>query len=108
MQSLWDWRRMNFPLLTYLTLAPLFGGIVVLLVGSNDRVARKFATVFSFVPLALVVLAWRNFDMASSALQFAERHAWIPSLGAEYMLGIDGLGLVMILLAAAVVPFRSE
>jgi NADH-quinone oxidoreductase subunit M len=98
---------MNFPLLTYLTLAPLFGGIVVLLVGSNDRVARKFATVFSFVPLALVALAWRNFDLTSSALQFTERHAWIPSLGAEYMLGIDGLGLVMILLAAVVVPFAA-
>src|SRR3954464_1852392 len=98
---------MNFPLLTYLTLAPLFGGIVVLLIGSNDRVARKFALVFSFVPLALVVLAWRNFDLASSAREFTERHAWIPSLGAEYMLGIDGLGLVMILLAAVVVPFAA-
>jgi NADH-quinone oxidoreductase subunit M len=98
---------MNFPLLTYLTLAPLFGGIVVLLVGSNDRVARKFAIVFSFVPLALVALAWRNFDMTSSALQFREVHAWIPTLGVEYNLGIDGLGLVMILLTATVVPFAT-
>jgi NADH-quinone oxidoreductase subunit M len=98
---------MTFPLLTYLTLAPLFSGIAVLLICSNDRVVRKFAIVFSFVPLALVALAWRNFDMASSALQFSERHAWIPSLGVEYLLGIDGLGLVMILLAAAVVPFAA-
>lgn len=96
---------MTFPLLTYLTLAPLFGGIVLLLIGTNDRVVRKFATFFSLVPLALVVLAWRGFDNASPAMQFVERHAWVPSLGVEYYLGIDGLGLVMILLTAAVIPF---
>jgi NADH-quinone oxidoreductase subunit M len=97
---------MNLPLLTFLTLAPLFGGLVLLLVGTNDRVARKFATVLSFAPLALVAFLWHQFDRSSSSLQFVERHAWIGApLNVEYFLGIDGLGLVMILLTAVVVPF---
>jgi len=96
---------MSFPLLTYLTLFPLFAGIVLLLVGTNDRVVRKFATVLSLVPLALVAVAWRNFNATSGGLQFPELHDWIPSLGIEYKLGIDGLGLIMILLTAVVVPF---
>ena len=96
---------MTFPLLTYLTLAPLFGGIVLLLIGTNDRVVRKFATFFSLVPLALVALAWRGFDVASPGMQFVERHEWVPTLGVQYYLGIDGLGLVMVLLTAAVIPF---
>ncbi len=38
-------------------------------------------------------------------MQFVERAAWVPSLGIEYHLGVDGLGLLMVLLSALVVPF---
>src|SRR6185369_9226678 len=83
-----------------------FGGLVLLLVGANDRTARKFATILSFAPLALVAFLWRQFDLSSASLQFVERHAWIGApLNVEYFLGIDGLGLVMILLTAVVIPF---
>ena len=37
-------------------------------------------------------------------MQFVERHGWIPTLGIEYHVGLDGLGLVMLMLAALVVP----
>lgn len=96
---------MSFPLLTYIILAPFFGGIVLLLIGTNDRVVRKFATIFSFVPLALTAYAWRHFDAGSSALQFKEQYSWIPSLNVDYFLGMDGLSLIMILLTAIVIPF---
>ena len=66
---------------------------------------RKFAIAFSFVPLAIVAWLWRNFDNASGALQFVEKLSWIPSLGIDYFLGIDGLGLLMVTLSAAVIPF---
>ncbi len=40
-------------------------------------------------------------------MQFIESFAWVPSLGIEYHLGVDGLGLLMVLLSALVpvVPF---
>ena len=38
-------------------------------------------------------------------LQFVERHQWVPALGIEYFVGIDGLGLLMVLLTAIVIPF---
>ena len=28
---------------------------------------------------------WRNFDATATGLQFVERHAWIPAIGAEYL-----------------------
>src|SRR6202012_4341629 len=37
-------------------------------------------------------------------LEFEEVHAWIPSLGGQYHVGIDGLGLLMLMLSAIVVP----
>ena len=48
---------------------------------------------------------WRNYDSATAGLQFVERHAWIPSIGAEYLVGIDGLSLLLVLLTSVVFPF---
>ena len=57
----------------------------------------------SGVALGLTLMLWHVFDAASGLLQFEERHPWIPSLGVEYHVGIDGLGLLMLLLSAIVV-----
>jgi NADH-quinone oxidoreductase subunit M len=96
---------MNFPLLTILTLAPVIGGIILLCLRTDQRLTRKLAIMFSFVPLVIVAYLWHHFDNNSGALQFPEKHAWIPSLGAEYFLGIDGLGLLMVTLSAIIIPF---
>ena len=37
-------------------------------------------------------------------MQFTEQHEWIELFGAHYALGVDGLGLVMILLTVVLVP----
>ena len=95
----------GFPLLTTLTLAPLLGGLIV--VGLDARrkdLARGLALACSLASLGLALWVWKNFDPASAELQFAERHDWIPSLGIQYFVGVDGLGLLMVLLTALVVP----
>jgi NADH-quinone oxidoreductase subunit M len=48
---------------------------------------------------------WWKFDPKSGELQFPERYDWIPSLNVQYFVGVDGLGLLMVLLAALIVPF---
>ena len=93
------------PLITILTLVPLIGGVVVVgLSGENKTLARRLALGFSFAGLALALILWRQFDPGSGVMQFEERHAWIPVLGVEYHVGVDGLGLLMVLLSAIVVP----
>ncbi|MEW6304640.1 MAG: NADH-quinone oxidoreductase subunit M [Verrucomicrobiota bacterium] len=95
----------DFPVITALTLVPLVGAVLVLgLEACQKKLARGLALGFSFVALALAVLVWLEFDPAQSDLQFVERHAWIPTLGVEYFVGLDGLGLIMVVLAAMVVP----
>lgn len=93
-----------FPFLSVLTAVPLIGAITILVLGDKRKNrARILAFAFSFIALALTLILWHRFNSASGELQFQELHAWIPSLGAEYRLGIDGLGLVMLLLSALVV-----
>lgn len=99
---------MSFPWLTCLTALPLIGGMMV--VGMDERFqrwSRRLALGFQCLALALVLgILWR-FDTSSTALQMVEKADWIPSIHVYYHVGIDGLGLLMITLAALVVPFAT-
>jgi len=96
---------MNLPWLTILILVPLFGGIIVAGVGAEQRrLARGLTLAFSLVGLTGALCLWQHFNAASGELQFVERHDWVPSLGIQYFLGVDGLGLLMVMLTAIVVP----
>src|SRR5437764_929598 len=95
----------GFPWITVLTLTPLIGGLVIVGIGAQrSHLARSLALTFSLASLGLAILVWKNFDATLTELQFVERHLWIPSLGIEYFVGVDGLSLLMILLSAIVVP----
>jgi len=95
----------DFPILTLLTLTPLLGGLMVLGVQSqNQRAARTVALVTTLASLALAGLLWAKFDRTATGLQFGELADWIPTLGVQYHLGVDGLGLPMVLLSAILVP----
>jgi len=96
---------MNFPALTTLTLLPVAGALVLLLLPrGNAALARRTAALLSLITLAYTLVIWLRFDHASTALQFEERHAWIAALHVDYRLAIDGIGLLMLLLTAVVVP----
>jgi NADH-quinone oxidoreductase subunit M len=92
------------PLLSTLTALPIFGAIVILLAGRNPKLARTLAIIFSLAALAFTLILALHFDRSSTALQFQERYTWIPALNIEYRLAVDGLGILMLLLSAIVVP----
>lgn len=93
-----------FPWLTTIGLIPLVGALVVLACG-RAAVGRVVALVFSLVTLVVTVVAATRFDLASPAqFQLAEVHEWIPQFGVSYALGVDGVALAMIVMAAIIVP----
>jgi NADH-quinone oxidoreductase subunit M len=94
----------GIPWLTALTLVPLLGGIIVVGLGGQKKLARSLSLGVSLLTLGITLLLWHSFNSASGELQFAEQHDWVSSLGIQYRLGIDGLGLLMLLLTAIVTP----
>ena len=85
--------------LTATTFLPLVGAVVILLVGS-DRLARWIALAATMATLAVSVPLYRDFDKASSALQFVESRDWIPSWNIAYSMGVDGISLPFIFLSS--------
>ena len=96
----------DLPWLTTAALIPLVGAAVVwLLPGAARRLARHVALAVSLLTLAVVVAMSLAFDVAQAGThQFVEVYPWIPQFGVSYALGVDGVGLVMVALAAVLVP----
>jgi NADH-quinone oxidoreductase subunit M len=96
----------DFPWLTTLALVPLVGSLVVVaLPTARELLAKQVALGFSLVTLVLTVAMSLQFDPESTeAFQFAELHEWIPQFGVSYALGVDGIALVLIALAAVLTP----
>jgi NADH-quinone oxidoreductase subunit M len=93
------------PWISVITVLPAVGALVLLMLGGrSSNLARWVALGFSFAALLMTLILWFHFDAGSGAMQFQERHAWIPALGVEYRVAVDGLGLLMLLLTAIVVP----
>jgi len=90
---------LNFPILTLLIFIPLIGAIILLLIsGEHKEVLRSVAlgtTLINFV-LSLILLVY--FDPSTYKMQFVERASWIPGVGVEYFLGMDGISLLLVLL----------
>lgn len=91
--------------LTVLILVPAVVAALVWLVPPLRRLARPIGLVTSVVVLAGAVALAAGFDVAAAdQAQFTQVASWISSFGASYAVGVDGLGLVMVLLAALLVP----
>jgi NADH-quinone oxidoreductase subunit M len=74
-------------------------------VSTSLDMTKLIALMFNIISLGCALALWRNFDAAATGLQFVERHAWIPAINAEYLVGIDGLSLLLVLLTSLIIPF---
>ncbi|MFA5983617.1 MAG: NADH-quinone oxidoreductase subunit M [Methylococcaceae bacterium] len=88
-------------ILSLLLWLPAFGALVLALIpGQNLLLIRSIANIFCFFALLFSVwLLWR-FDSQDSGLQFAEYLPLNPKFGSAYALGVDGLSMPMVVLAA--------
>ena len=96
----------DFPWLTVLIAVPLVGAVVTAFLGRGrgDAVLPKqVALAFSVVTALLAIAMTTQYDVGGG-MQLTETHSWIEALGVHWALGVDGLGLLMILLTVALVP----
>jgi len=93
----------SFPILSTLIFLPLAGALVLLFL-KGDNVARIWALVVTLVNAVLSLPLYQNFDITTPKYQFGEHHQWIPALGINYTLGIDGISLLLVLLTTLLMP----
>jgi len=93
---------LGFNYLTTIIFLPVAGAIIIaFLPNLGHRCIKRLAAVFTFIPLALSVFLFCNFDKslgAAGIIQFGEKVSWIPAINAFYHVGVDGLSLPLVIL----------
>jgi NADH-quinone oxidoreductase subunit M len=105
-------------ILPALLIIPLIGAVLVLLGGrqaeGEDEVvsgaakrSSMLATIFFAIEFVVSVGLWWAFDPAVSGWQQRFDMAWIPSWGARFTIGLDGIALMMVLLTTLIMLLAS-
>jgi len=90
---------LHFPILSTLIFFPAFGALVLGLIPAGKKeVLRMTAFGFAMVNLFISLVPLLAFDTTTYKMQFVEMASWIPGAGVSYFLGMDGIGLTLVLL----------
>ena len=92
---------MTIPWLTILALLPAAGAVVLIFIGV--KAAKQVALVVSLITFAFALIVATRFRIGGG-MQLVEQAPWIKPLGAYYALGLDGLGLTLVLLVVIITP----
>jgi NADH-quinone oxidoreductase subunit M len=77
---------------------PLAVGVLCL--AAPRRAVGPLAAVGTVAALGLAIALVADFDSGAAALQHTVDESWIPELGVRYQLGVDGISVFLVLLAA--------
>ena len=92
-------------LLTSMGALPLLGALLIaFLPAANTKLIKQAAFVISLLVAGVGISAALGFDVNKSGFQYVEKYSWIPALGINYQLGVDGISLILILLSVILVP----
>ena len=90
---------MDQHLLSIVLLTPLAGLAVLLFIpSSNKGLIRIWANLAALAGFLVSIPLVTRFRADAAGFQFEEKANWIPSLGAHYHLGIDGISLLLVML----------
>jgi len=94
-----------FPYLTVLVLVPAGGAVAVALAGRLPRrVVELFGLAISVATLGFAVAMGVAFRPGDPGYQFVSEHQWAQDLGVHWYVGVDGISLFLVLLAAVLFP----
>jgi NADH-quinone oxidoreductase subunit M len=92
-------------MLSWAIFLPTIGAALVMAVPrERTTLIRWLALLASLATLAVVVRLFFTFDPASAQMQFLDRRAWVPALGIGYVVGVDGISLLLVALTAIIFP----
>jgi NADH-quinone oxidoreductase subunit M len=93
---------MTIPWLTILALLPVVGAVALIFAGV--KAAKQVALAVSLITLAFALYIATTQFRIGGGMQLVEQAPWIKPLGVYYALGLDGVGLTLVLLVVIITP----
>lgn len=94
----------QFPWITTIVLLPLLASFAIpVLPDKEGKTVRWYALGVALVDFALMVYAfWYHYDLNNPGFQLVENYAWVPQLGLNWSMAVDGLSMPLIVLTGLV------
>ncbi|MFB2897174.1 NAD(P)H-quinone oxidoreductase subunit 4 [Aerosakkonemataceae cyanobacterium BLCC-F50] len=94
----------QFPWLTAIVLLPLVASLLIPVLPDKDgKRVRWYALGVGIADFVLMCYAfWKHYDPTTATFQLAEKYAWVPQLGLNWSVSVDGLSVPLVLLAGLV------
>src|ERR671933_2999128 len=94
----------QFPWLTIIILFPLLASLAIPVLPDKDgKTVRWYALGVGLVDFALIVNTfWSHYDLQTARFQLVETYPWVPQLGLNWSLAVDGLSMPLIVLTGLV------
>ena len=90
----------DFPWLTTIILFPIAASLLLPIIPDKDgKTVRWYSLIVGLIDFGLIVCAfYTSYDFANPDLQLVESYPWVPQLGLNWSLGVDGLSMPLVLL----------
>ncbi|MEO1431352.1 MAG: proton-conducting transporter membrane subunit, partial [Cyanobacteria bacterium J06633_8] len=94
----------EFPWLTSIILLPALAALAIpLLPDKEGKTVRWYGLGVAIADFTLMICAfWQNYDFQNSSFQLVEKYSWVPQLGLNWSVAVDGLSMPLILLTGLV------
>ena len=94
---------MQFPVLTIIVMTPMVAAMLILLFPAERKTEIKAtALAAAIVALALSLWVYFSYDINGPQYQFIEKYAWLPFLGIDFHVAVDGISAPLVLLTGVV------
>jgi NAD(P)H-quinone oxidoreductase subunit 4 len=99
----------QFPWLTTIVLLPLLASLAIPFIPDKEgKTVRWYALGVGLIDFALTVYTfWQHYDLQSSTFQLVEKYSWIPQLGLNWSLAVDGISMPLIVLTCLVTTLAT-
>ena len=94
----------SIPWLTAIILIPLVAAMAIPVIPDKEgKTVRLYALSVGLIDFGLMIYAlWSEYDYSQTELQLTETYAWMPQIGLNWSLGIDGLSMPLIVLSGLI------
>ncbi len=99
----------EFPWLTAIIAFPLIAALAIpVLPDANGKTVRLYTLGTGILELCLIIYTFATqYDINNPSLQLVESYRWIPQLGLNWSLGVDGLSMPLVVLTGFVTTLAT-
>ena len=92
-----------YPIISLTMIVPAIGALICLFL-RNETVLKCWGLLITLVTLAISFPLYSNFDLTTPKYQFVELRRWFPALNLDYVVGVDGISVLLVLLTTLIMP----